>query len=121
MCRRRGEIDAVLRINSEESSMKASATGISRHVWRRALPILGIAALLFAGTATGTIASRQGHAPQASRYGGSISIRTIGPDDCLNDQLSTTNVANQIDVALMDPLITADQKGRPSPDLATSW
>jgi peptide/nickel transport system substrate-binding protein len=94
---------------------------LSAYLWRRILPILGITALLLAGTATGTIASYQGHASQASHDGGSISIRTIGPDDCLNSQLSTTNVANQIDEALMDPLITADQNGRPSPDLATSW
>src|SRR5579875_3268953 len=67
------------------------------------------------------MASHQARASSAARYGGTLSVRTIGPDDCLNDQLSTTNVANEIDVALMDPLVTLNQQGKPSPDLATSW
>ena len=94
---------------------------VFRILSRRVFPGLAVGALLLAGTASGIRANYQGAALLASRYGGSIAIRTIGPNDCLNDQLSTTNVANQIDVALLDPLITADQKGRPSPDLATSW
>jgi peptide/nickel transport system substrate-binding protein len=90
-------------------------------MYRRVLPAVAIVAILLAGTASGIRASHLSSSLLASRSGGAISIRTIGPDDCLNDQLSTTNVANQIDEGLVDPLITADQKGRPSPDLATSW
>jgi peptide/nickel transport system substrate-binding protein len=88
---------------------------------RRVLPAVAVLAIMLAGTASGIRASHLSGALLSSRQGGSISIRTIGPNDCMNPQLSTTNVTNQIAVATLDPLITADQKGKPSPDLATSW
>jgi peptide/nickel transport system substrate-binding protein len=101
--------------------MSSRTLGIYKILSRRVIPAAAIGAILLAGTASGIRASHLAGPLLASRYGGSLSIRTIGPNDCLNDQLSTTNVANQIDEGLMDPLITADQKGKPSPDLATSW
>jgi peptide/nickel transport system substrate-binding protein len=90
-------------------------------VFRRAIPALSIGALLLAGTASGIRASHLSGPLLASRSGGAISIRTIGPNDCMNPQLSTTNVTNQIAEGTLDPLITADQKGKPSPDLALKW
>jgi peptide/nickel transport system substrate-binding protein len=105
----------------EERVKSRTLLRVSRTLSRRVLPALAIGTVVLAGTATGIRASHLAAAPQASRTGGSIAIRTIGPDDCLNSQVSTTNVTNQIGEGLMDPLITADQQGKPSPDLATSW
>jgi peptide/nickel transport system substrate-binding protein len=94
---------------------------IYKTLTRRVLPAVTILAIMLAGTASGIRASHLTGSLLAARQGGSISIRTIGPNDCMNPQLSTTNVTNQIAVATLDPLITANQKGKPTPDLATSW
>lgn len=86
------------------------------------LPAIGIAAVLLAGAASGIRASHlAGPLLVTPHRGGSITIRTIGEDTCLNGELTGSNVAAQVDVGLTDPLVTADQKGKLSPDLATSW
>jgi peptide/nickel transport system substrate-binding protein len=106
----------------KEEHMSSRTTALSRTLWKRLLPALGVTAVLLAVSASGISASHQVNTLlSAPRSGGSIAIRTEGPTDCLTGQLSTTNVGPQIQVALADPLITKDQKGNPSPDLATSW
>src|SRR6516165_10326409 len=106
----------------KEERMSSRTTALSRTLWKRLLPALGVTAVLLAVSASGISASHQVNTLlSAPRSGGSIAIRTEGPTDCLTGQLSTTNVGPQIQVALADPLITKDQKGNPSPDLATSW
>jgi peptide/nickel transport system substrate-binding protein len=104
----------------EERSVDTSST--RRVPWSRRVPaFIAIAIITLAGTAHTTMAGRQVSASHTPHQGGTLSIRTIGPDDCFDGEVTTTNVANQIDLALLDPLLTEDQHGKPSPDLATRW
>jgi peptide/nickel transport system substrate-binding protein len=100
--------------------MKISRLSSPKRFWHRALTALIVGLLLLAATARASLATNVAHHADAT-HGGTLSIRTEGPNDCLNTQLSTGNVTNQIAVALLDTLVTIDDKGRPSPDLATSW
>jgi peptide/nickel transport system substrate-binding protein len=56
-----------------------------------------------------------------SRYGGTVQVRLAAAPDCLDDTKAANNSDNEIAEAWIDPLITLDQHGKPSPDLALSW
>jgi peptide/nickel transport system substrate-binding protein len=60
-------------------------------------------------------------ASAVSRYGGTVQVRLSATPDCLDDTKAANNADNQIAEAWIDPLITLDQHGKPSPDLALSW
>jgi peptide/nickel transport system substrate-binding protein len=82
--------------------------------------ILALAALF---AATDIPAASASHAARVAsiKAGGSLTYRMVGNPDCLDPQKTENANVGDIDIAILDTLVTIDPKGKLEPDLATKW
>jgi peptide/nickel transport system substrate-binding protein len=97
--------------------------GRHHHRFTRIAGSAAAVGLLLAATfVTGVQARNAHHAAAASpTYGGSITIRTTNPADCLDPDKTASATADGFDSLILDPLLSIDPKGHYTGDLATKY